>query len=163
MAKRYLAKAFTMVCILSLMVCFAQILSAQPSSDNYILKIWAISSGGGSASSDNYQAVMVVGQSSPPGTSTSDNYTLYSGYLQPIFAAGAPGAPLVWVWTVNTDVHLDWEDVPDATSYNIYRGSYPGVIVDPSNLIGTSATSNYTDTNAAADSVKFFYLITANN
>jgi hypothetical protein len=136
---------------------------AQPQSDNYILKKWAISSGGGSASSENYQAVVIVGQSSPPGVSTSENYTLYSGYLQPIFAGGAPGAPLVWVWTDSANVYLDWDDVLDATSYNVYRGSDLSVTVAPSNLIGTSATSDYIDTGAAADSVKFFYLITAEN
>ena len=149
-----------LVMVVISMVCTAL---AQPQSDNYILKKWAISSGGGSASSDNYQAVVIVGQSSPPGVSTSENYTLYSGYLQPIFAGGAPGAPLVWVWTDSANVYLDWEDVPNATSYYIYRGSEPGVILDPGNLIGTSATSDYTDTDAVADSVKFFYLITADN
>ena len=149
--------------ILIVLIGIGCITYAQPQSDNYILKKWAISSGGGSASSENYQAVVIVGQSSPPGVSTSENYTLYSGYLQPIFGGGAPGAPLVWVWTDSVNVYLDWEDVPNATSYYIYRGSDPGVIVDPGNLIGTSGTSDYTDTNAAADSVKFFYLITAGN
>jgi hypothetical protein len=152
--------ASVIVTVLLTLVIAAQ---GQPHSDNYILKKWAISSGGGSASSDNYQAVMIVGQSSPPGVSTSENYTLYSGYLQPIFAGGAPGAPLVWVWTDSVNVYLDWDDVPNATSYKIYRGSAPDVMVDPGNLIGTSATSEYTDADAAADSVKFFYLITADN
>jgi hypothetical protein len=149
--------------IMIMIVGIALAAQGQPHSDNYILKKWAISSGGGSASSDNYQAVVIVGQSSPPGVSTSDNYTLYSGYLQPILAGGAPGAPLVWVWTDSFNVYLDWDDVPNATSYNIYRGSAPDVIVDPGNLIGTSATSEYTDADAAGDSVKFFYLITADN
>ena len=161
MTNLYPRKALTVVCILSLIVCFTQILPAQPSSDNYILKKWAISSGGGSASSDNYQAVMVVGQSSPPGTSSSTNYTLFSGYLQPLF--GAPGAALVWVWTDSANVYLGWDDVPNATSYNIYRANDPGVSVAPGNLIGTSATSDYTDTGAVTDSVKFFYLVTADN
>ncbi len=147
--------------VLMLVVCITTLLTAQPSSDNYILKKWAISSGGGSMSSDNYQAVAVIGQSSPPGTSSSTNYTLFSGYLQPLF--GAPGAALVWVWTDSANVYLDWDDVPNATSYNIYRANDPGVTVVPGNLIGTSATSNYTDTNAVADSVKFFYLVTCSN
>ena len=147
--------------VLMLVVCITTLLTAQPSSDNYILKKWAISSGGGSMSSENYQAVAVIGQSSPPGTSTSTNYTLFSGYLQPLF--GAPGAALVWVWTDGGNVYLDWDEVPNATSYNIYRANNPGVTVAPGNLIGTSATSEYTDTNAAADSVKFFYLVTCSN
>ena len=147
--------------IVILTISFVPLLIAQPSSDNYILKKWAISSGGGSMSSDNYQAVAVIGQSSPPGASSSTNYTLFSGYLQPLF--GTPGAALVWVWTDSANGDLDWDNVPNATSYNIYRANDPGVTVVPSNLIGTSATSNYTDTNAVADSVKFFYLVTCSN
>ena len=149
--------------ILCFTLCSIGILWAQPSSDNYILKKWAISSGGGSASSDNYQAVVVVGQSSPPGTSSSASYTLYSGYLQPIFTAGAPEAPLVWVWTDSANVYLDWDDVTNATSYRIYRSTNADVTVEPGNLIGTSPTSDYTDLGIVADSVKFFYLITADN
>lgn len=144
-----------------LTISLVSLLTAQPSSDNYILKKWAISSGGGSMSSDNYQAVAVIGQSSPPGTSTSTNYTLFSGYLQPLL--GAPGAALVWVWTEGDNVYLDWDDVPDATSYNIYRASNPGVTATPGNLLDSTTNSNYTDTNAAADSVKFFYLVTCSN
>ena len=147
--------------IVILTISFVPLLIAQPSSDNYILKKWAISSGGGSMSSDNYQAVAVIGQSSPPGASSSTNYTLFSGYLQPLF--GAPGAALVWVWTDSANVYLDWDDVPNATSYNIYRANDPGVSVAPGNLIGTSAISDYTDTGAVADSVKFFYLVTSSN
>jgi len=84
----------------------SSLLFAQPHSDNYILKKWAISSGGGSMSSDNYLAVAVIGQSSPPGVSTSTNYTLYSGFLGPIFG-GAPGSALVWIWTDSVDVYID--------------------------------------------------------
>ncbi len=163
MSKITLTSTIIVASVLCVTLCSIGILLAQPSSDNYILKKWAISSGGGSASSDNYQAIMVVGQSSPPGTSSSTNYTLYSGYLQPIFAAGAPGAPLVWVWTDSANVYLDWDDVTSATSYRIYRSTDTNVTADPGNLIGTSPTSNYTDTGVVADSVKFFYLITADN
>jgi hypothetical protein len=160
MLKQFPNKFSTSIVII-FTICVALPILAQPQSDNYILQKWAISSGGGSASSDNYHAIMVVGQSSPPGTSTSENYTLYSGYLQPLF--GAPGAALVWVWTDSANVYLDWDDVSNATSYNIYRASNPGVTAIPGNLLGTSATSNYTDTNAVADSVKFFYLVTCSN
>ncbi len=163
MSKTILTSTIIVAFFLCVTLCSIGILMAQPSSDNYILKKWAISSGGGSASSANYQAIMVIGQSSPPGTSSSANYTLYSGYLQPIFAAGAPGSPVVWVWADSANVHLDWDDVPDATSYNIYRANNPGVTVVPGNLIGSSPTSEYIDTGVVVDSVKFFYLITADN
>jgi hypothetical protein len=136
---------------------------AQPHSDNYILKKWAISSGGGSMSSDNYNAVSIVGQSSPPGVSSSANYTLYSGFLGPIFA-GAPGSALVWIWTDSANVHMDWEDVPNANTYYIYRSTDPAFVPGPSYLIGTSTSSDYIDPNAVSNpNVKYFYRITCNN
>ena len=70
---------------------------------------------------------------------------------------------MVRVWTDSANVYLDWDDVPNATSYNIYRANDPGVSVAPGNLVGTSAISNYTDTGAVADSIKFFYLVTSSN
>jgi hypothetical protein len=136
---------------------------AQPHSDNYILKKWAISSGGGSMSSDNYQAVVVVGQSSPPGISTSANYTLYSGFLGPIFG-GAPGSATVWIWTDSVDVYLDWEDVPNADTYYIYRSTDPEFVPDPGYLIGSTSSSDYIDVSAVnIPDAKYFYKIICSN
>jgi len=137
-------------------------LHAQPSSDNYILKKWAISSGGGSSSSSNYQAVSVIGQSSPPGVSSSANYVLYSGFLGPIY--GLPGSAVVWIWTVGGDVYLDWEDVPDADTYYIYRSTDPAFVPGPTNLVGSAAVSQYVDTGVVSDpDAKYFYKITCSN
>ena len=137
--------------------------NAQPQSDNYILKKWAISSGGGSMSSDSYQAVAVIGQSSPPGVSSSANYTLYSGFLGPIFG-GAPGSALVWIWSDSIDVHLDWEDVVNANIYYIYRSTDPSFAPGPTNLVGSSAISEYTDVGAIVDpDARYFYKITCSN
>jgi hypothetical protein len=139
------------------------IVVAQPHSDNYILKKWAISSGGGSMSSDNYQAVAIVGQSSPPGVSSSANYTLYSGFLGPIFG-GAPGSALVWIWTDSVNVYIDWEDVPDATTYHIYRSIDPTFVPGPGNLVGSTTSSEYTDLGAGETlNVKYFYIIVCSN
>jgi len=155
-------KRLALAMILILAIFAAHFLSAQPQSDNYILKKWAISSGGGSMSSDNYQAVAVIGQSSPPGVSESENYTLFSGYLGPLF--GVPGPALVWVWTDSVNVYLDWEDVPNANSYNIYRSLVPDVQINPTYLIGTSPVSEYMDTGALNDpEAKYFYRITCSN
>ena len=138
------------------------LLFAQPHSDNYILKKWAISSGGGSSSSSNYQAVSVIGQSSPPGVSSSANYTLYSGFLQPIWAL--PGSALVWIWTVTNDVYLDWDDVPNASTYYIYRSTDPAFVPGPANLVGSATASEYVDTGAVTDlDAKYFYKITCSN
>ena len=113
-------------------------------------------------SSENYQAVAVIGQSSPPGVSGSENYTLFSGYLGPLF--GTPGPALVWVWTDSVNMYLDWEDVPNASSYNIYRSLIPDVQINPTYLIGTSPVSEYMDTGALNDpDAKYFYRITCSN
>jgi hypothetical protein len=140
----------------------SSLLFAQPHSDNYILKKWAISSGGGAMSSDNYNAVAIIGQSSPPGLSTSSNYHLYSGFLQPIWAL--PGSALVWIWTIGNDVHLDWEDVAHAHTYYIYRSETPDVEITPGNLVGSSTTSDYIDTDGVSvTGGKYFYRITCSN
>ena len=145
-----------------IIVAFVCVLFAQPQSDNYILKKWAISSGGGSMSSDNYQAVAVIGQSTPPGVSTSDNYTLYSGFLQPLF--GLPGEALVWIWTDSVDVYLDWDDVPNANIYYIYRSDDPTFVPGTGNLLNSTISSEYTDVGAVEDlGAKFFYKITCSN
>jgi hypothetical protein len=139
------------------------VLFAQPHSDNYILKKWAISSGGGSMSSANYNAVAIIGQSSPPGVSSSANYTLYSGFLGPIFG-GAPGSALVWIWTDSIDVYLDWEDVPNANTYYIYRSTDPAFVPGPTNLVGSSTTSEYIDADAVSNQhSKYFYMIICSN
>jgi hypothetical protein len=150
----------TLIVILAISI--AHLIVAQPSSDNYILKKWAISSGGGSMSSDNYQAVAVIGQSSPPGVSTSQNYTLYSGFLQPIFVL--PGEAVVWIWTDSLNVHIDWDDVPHANSYNIYRSSDPECQIVPGNFLGSTATSYYMDSGVVNPAgAKYFYRITCTN
>ena len=160
MSKEYQNRLSAAVVII-FTICIVHLVLAQPQSDNYILKKWAISSGGGSASSDNYQAVVVIGQSSPPGESSSENYTLFSGYLQPLYVL--PGSALVWVWTDSANVYLDWDDVPNASNYNIYRSNQPDVTIEPGNLVGTSAVSSYTDYSVVADSTKIFYRVTCNN
>jgi len=140
----------------------SSVLFAQPHSDNYILKKWAISSGGGAMSSANYHAVAIVGQSSPPGVSSSANYTLYSGFLGPIL--GAPGSATVWIWTDSVDVHMDWDDVPNVSTYYIYRSLDPDFSPNPGNLVGSSASSDYIDEDAVSDpNVKYFYRITCSN
>jgi hypothetical protein len=153
----------TTIVVAVVIITLSSVVFAQPHSDNYILKKWAISSGGGSMSSANYQAVAIVGQSSPPGVSSSANYTLYSGFLGPIFA-GAPGSALVWIWTDSADVHMDWEDAPGASNYYIYRSTDPTFVPGPSYLIGTSTSSEYIDRNAVSDpNTKYFYKITCSN
>ena len=117
---------------------------------------------GEAQSSASYSAVSIAGQSSPPGISTSSNYHLYSGFLQPIWAL--PGSALVWIWNVGTDVHLDWEDIPRANTYYIYRSLDPDVEIIPGNLLGSSLTSDYIDVDAvSAAGGKYFYRITCSN
>ena len=149
------------ICVIILLAATCS-LFAQPHSENYILTKWAISSGGGSMSSANYNAVAIVGQSSPPGISSSANYTLYSGFLGPII--GAPGSALVWIWTDSVDVHMDWDDVPNVNTYYIYRSLDPDFVPGPGNLVGSSTSSDYLDVGAVTDpNSKYFYRITCSN
>jgi len=149
------------ICVIILLAATCS-LFAQPQSENYILKKWAISSGGGSMTSANYNAVAIVGQSSPPGVSASSNYTLYSGFLQPIWAL--PGTALVWIWADSIDIYLDWDDVVNAHTYYIYRSTDPAFIPGPSNLLGSTSSSQYADPGAVNDpNVKYFYKITCSN
>lgn len=162
MYKTHLIKAGGSVLYVVAVCLIAHLLFAQPQSDNYILKKWAISSGGGSMSSDSYQAVTVIGQSTPPGISTSDNYTLYSGFLQPLF--GLPGEALVWIWTDSVDVYLDWYDVPNANVYYIYRSDDPTFVPSTGNLLNSTSSSDYVDVGAVEDpGAKYFYKITCSN
>ena len=59
-------------------------------------------------------------------------------------------------------VILDWEDIPGANIYHVYRSSSPYFSISSSNLIGDSDISQYEDAQAIG-SDPFFYIITWDN
>jgi hypothetical protein len=59
---------------------------------------------------------------------------------------------------------LDWEDVPNANTYYIYRSTDPAFVPGPANLVGSSTTSDYVDADAVSvENAKRFYKITCSN
>lgn len=143
-------------------IILTQVIVAQPHSENYVLKKWMISSGAGIIHSGNHQLNVLIGQSSPAGISSGVNYTLYSGLLQPMF--GLLGTAVVWIWIEGNDVYLDWDDIPNAAIYYIYRSQDPNFFPNPTNLLNSTITSEYTDEGAVGDAgVNFFYQVSCGN
>ncbi|MCA9787432.1 MAG: hypothetical protein KC488_12835, partial [Candidatus Cloacimonetes bacterium] len=73
--------------------------------------------------------------------------------------AEALPAPALSVVRVAGDIQLSWDMVSGATSYNVYRSSTP---YGGFTLLGSTASTSYTDTGAVVLG-KRFYLVTAAN
>ena len=87
---------------------------------------------------------------------TSPSYGIYPGYLHP--DAGEILSPEnVRITIIGDQVHIEWDDVPGATSYNIYSSEYPytGFSLD---LSGTFSGSSWS---APVQEVKLYYYVTA--
>jgi len=54
--------------------------SSEQSSSNYTIEKYVITGAGGQSSSDNYTLSHILGQASPPASSSSTNYSLYGGF-----------------------------------------------------------------------------------
>lgn len=57
---------------------------------------------------------------------------------------------------------LDWDDVTDATSYNVYRGLSTGDLSSKVLLASALTATAYTDTNVTSGTT-YFYQVTAEN
>lgn len=62
--------------------------------------------------------------------------------------------------TLGNNALLSWTQIPNATSYKIYKSTN-----EPTTMIflTTVATTNFTDTNAVSNNTNVFYTVTANN
>ncbi|MCC7431045.1 S8 family serine peptidase [bacterium] len=56
---------------------------------------------------------------------------------------------------------LNWETIPWATSYKVYRSQNPTQNLSDYTLIGTTATTTFQDTNVLISNEKFYYIVTA--
>jgi len=77
----------------------------------------------------------------------------------------APDAPANLVATTvagTVEVALDWDDVADATGYNVYRSETTGSGYTLVNTGGALTESQYTDT-TVVDNTTYFYVVTALN
>ena len=67
----------------------------------------------------------------------------------------------VVIQPLGTDVKLDWTPSTGATYYVIYRNSDGGFIAGPTDSIGFTADSTYTDVGISASTIQNFYIIKA--
>ncbi|MCC7430896.1 lamin tail domain-containing protein [bacterium] len=61
-----------------------------------------------------------------------------------------------------SDLTVSWSASTLATSYNVYRGTTPDFVTDALSLVGTTASTSYTDSGAALSST-YYYKVTAAN
>ena len=105
------------------------LLADNPSSENYVLKAHALSSG--SAISNAPSSANYILQGSVLGIITGDvgtsaNYSLLPGYYLGIDETGELLPPTnVLIWITAGYVHMQWDDVISANSYMIYASDDP--------------------------------------
>ncbi|MBW6515787.1 MAG: hypothetical protein K0B81_04105 [Candidatus Cloacimonetes bacterium] len=116
--------------IFALLVMFSITLKANnPSSENFILKAHALSSG--SASSNAPSSANYILQGSVFGIITGDeatsaNYNLLPGYYLGIDETGELLQPTnVLIWITGGTLYLEWDEVIGANSYKIYGSDDP--------------------------------------
>lgn len=140
------------------------ILWAQSSSENFTLTKSVIDAGGGAASSANFNLVSAYGQPTPVGLQSSANFTLSAGFLSPRLMV-SPLSPIqrLVIKESQPDALLSWETIAGAASYSVHRGTTYNFVPSQSNLIGTTTTTSYTDTNVlAGPEVQQYYVVISN-
>jgi hypothetical protein len=74
---------------------FSPSLSLAQSSPGYVLKGYALSEGGEPTSSTHNNLLATIGQSSPVGISSSDNYVLHAGFWFTVYLKKMIFLPLI--------------------------------------------------------------------
>ncbi len=140
---------------------------AQPQqSENFRITKSVIDAGGGASSSENFNLVSAFGQPTPIGVQTSENFTLYAGFLSPSFGVATlnPIDDLVIqrVSGPSADVRLAWGAISGAATYNIYRNTNADFAPTPGDLIGSTAGVQFDDIGVVGLApTQYFYLVTA--
>ncbi|MBL0061307.1 MAG: hypothetical protein IPP40_07430 [bacterium] len=141
------------------------LLWAQSSSENFTLTKSVIDAGGGASSSANFNLVSAFGQPTPVGVQTSANFTLSAGFLSPLLAV-SPLSPIqhLVIKEAQPDAVLTWEAIAGAGGYSVYRAAAINFTPGPSNLVGTTTNTTFTDTNVlAGPAVQQYYIVLVNN
>jgi len=105
--------------------------------------------------------IEVQDSATPP---RSDN----RGFAISISAPGAPEAPAgVAAFSMDTQIRVSWNEVPDADSYNLYMASVPGVSKDNYSTLAdgiqrTGVTPNYIET-GLSNGTTYYFVVTAVN
>ena len=81
-----------LICILMVMLLFLNVSLFAGSSTNFQIKRSTISAAGGQSASSSYSCLDVIGQPSPVGSSSSDQYGIGSGFLSE-WQTGETGLP----------------------------------------------------------------------
>ncbi|MCC7430673.1 hypothetical protein IT568_07515 [bacterium] len=86
------------------------------------------------------------------GNAVNKNITMFDDVLLPVTD--------LQITTLGNNAQLFWTQIPNATSYKIYKSTN-----EPTTMIflTTVATTNFTDTNAVSNNTNVFYTVTANN
>ena len=141
------------------------LLWAQSQSENFTLTKSVIDAGGGASSSANFNLVSAFGQPTPIGVQSSENLALSAGFLSPLLAV-LPLSPIpqLVIKELQPDAVLNWEAISGAGSYSVYRAASINFIPSPSNLIGTTTNTSFTDTNVfGGPAVQQYYIVLVNN
>lgn len=146
-----------------LVILLPALLFAQSSSEHFVLTKSVIDAGGGASASTNFALVSAFGQPTPVGVQSSSNFVLYAGFLSPRLMV-SPLSPIqhLVIKEAQPDAVLYWEAIAGAASYSIYRSTLINFVPSPATLIGTSATTTFTDTNVlAGPEVQQYYVVTS--
>ncbi len=153
-------------CLIAVLVVCAVVIAQPQQSENFRITKSVLDAGGGASSSANFNLVSAFGQPTPIGVQTSENFTLYAGFLSPTFAIAAlndvDSLVIQRLAGPSANMRLAWKPVAGAVSYNVYRSTNALFVHGPATLIGSSATTQYDDLGAVnLAPVQHFYLVTA--
>jgi len=141
------------------------LLWAQSSSENFTISKSVIDASGGASSSANFNLVSAFGQPTPIGEQSSENFTLYAGFLSPALQV-SPLSPIqqLVIKESQPNAVLNWEAIAGAGSYSVYRDPSINFVPGPGNLVGTTSNTTFTDTNVfSGPAVQQYYIVLVNN
>jgi hypothetical protein len=150
--------------LLSAFLCFSVSAFCQPQqSENFRITKSVLDAGGGASTSTNFSLVSAFGQPTPIGQQSSANFVLHAGFLSPAFSV-SPLSPIqeLVIQYNSPNIRLDWERIPDAVTYTIYRDTTALFTPGPLNQIGTTTDTFYVDLNALALPYgRYYYNVTS--
>ena len=149
--------------LIAISISVAIALSQPQWSEHFTLTKSVIDAGGTTATSEHFQQVSAFGQSSPLGVQSSENFALSPGFLSPRFLV-SPLSPIQELVIKENQPHVNlwWEAVSGAGTYSVYRDTVATFTPDGINLLGTTTSTAYTDSNiTATPAERYFYIITS--
>lgn len=143
----------------------ALLFAQPPQSEHFTLTKSVIDAGGGVSSSAHFNLVSALGQPTPIGMQSSENFTLYAGFLSPNLAV-SPLSPIqrLVIRESQPNAVLIWESISGAGSYSIYRAAEINFTPGQTYFVGTTTDTTFVDTNVlAGPAVQQYYIVLVNN